>query len=385
MNHTSGRGVLLLVIVGVLLAALTIDTSDTQAQGEMPFYQYLKKINDSTYYLPHGASDTTLKILKIGNQVYVKAADGDTLNLGDTSTVLIDSLNILQWICLNDDTITAWPAAGGMDSGEVMIVIRDTGYIDTALTATVIRDTGAVVFQPLEATLTDIADGTIAENLVNTAYPWADDEVADNITITNNVLVTNLNDSIAAARADIRDTIGVITDLDSANVSANGLSLSDMDWDYERVYLTNVHSFANALEDSIFLYDHVHLANGDTLLLVIDSAGNITADDRDTVSISGYVPYACTIDSVLIRYMTGAEIIDGYLKGPDVSAGDNMVDSTYVSWATDLTSATWATAAYDITDIAASAGDRFAYKYVVNFGADNERLRIGWIALVVKR
>jgi hypothetical protein len=37
--------------------------------------------------------------------------------------------------------------------------------------------------QPLEATLTDIADGTIAENLVNTANPWADNEVANNLTV----------------------------------------------------------------------------------------------------------------------------------------------------------------------------------------------------------
>ena len=37
--------------------------------------------------------------------------------------------------------------------------------------------------QPLEATLTDIADGTIVENLVNTDNPWADNEVADTLTI----------------------------------------------------------------------------------------------------------------------------------------------------------------------------------------------------------
>ena len=37
----------------------------------------------------------------------------------------------------------------------------------------------------LGATLTDIADGTIAENLVNTANPWADNEVADDITCSN--------------------------------------------------------------------------------------------------------------------------------------------------------------------------------------------------------
>ena len=36
--------------------------------------------------------------------------------------------------------------------------------------------------QPAEATLTDIADGTIAENLVNTANPWADNEIASSAT-----------------------------------------------------------------------------------------------------------------------------------------------------------------------------------------------------------
>lgn len=41
----------------------------------------------------------------------------------------------------------------------------------------------AAAYQPLEATLTDIADGTITENLVNTANPWADNEVANNLTV----------------------------------------------------------------------------------------------------------------------------------------------------------------------------------------------------------
>lgn len=40
------------------------------------------------------------------------------------------------------------------------------------------------LYQPLEATLSDIADGTIAENLVNTANPWADNEVSDTLTVT---------------------------------------------------------------------------------------------------------------------------------------------------------------------------------------------------------
>lgn len=62
------------------------------------------------------------------------------------------------------------------------------GYFDGTVFADAIdlngTDIGSV-FQPLEATLTDIADGTIAENLVNTANPWADNEVADDITASN--------------------------------------------------------------------------------------------------------------------------------------------------------------------------------------------------------
>ena len=41
------------------------------------------------------------------------------------------------------------------------------------------------VYQPLESTLTDIADGTIAENLINTANPWADNEVSDTLTCSD--------------------------------------------------------------------------------------------------------------------------------------------------------------------------------------------------------
>jgi hypothetical protein len=47
--------------------------------------------------------------------------------------------------------------------------------------------------QAWDATLDDIADGTITENLVNTTNPWADNEVADDITITNASQIQDLN------------------------------------------------------------------------------------------------------------------------------------------------------------------------------------------------
>jgi len=49
----------------------------------------------------------------------------------------------------------------------------------------------SIVYQPVEATLTDIADGTIAENLVNTANPWADNEVVDDITVSSTKNITS--------------------------------------------------------------------------------------------------------------------------------------------------------------------------------------------------
>lgn len=55
---------------------------------------------------------------------------------------------------------------------------------------------GVLNYQPLESTLTDMADGTIAEDLVNTANPWADNEVADDITITN---ISQVGDITATA------------------------------------------------------------------------------------------------------------------------------------------------------------------------------------------
>jgi hypothetical protein len=43
-----------------------------------------------------------------------------------------------------------------------------------------------------DSTIADIADGTIAENLVNTANPWADDEVVDTLTISAAYMKTNI-------------------------------------------------------------------------------------------------------------------------------------------------------------------------------------------------
>jgi hypothetical protein len=163
--------------------------------------------------------------------------------------------------------------------------------------------------------------------------------------------------------------------------------LEFVDWDYEWIYLNQPHGFNRALSDSIWLSFPVQSSNGDTTWLLTDSAGDITAGDDDTVNIAGYVPYACTIDSLEVMYQISStsEIVDGWLKGPDLDAPTNLTDSIYGTFATDLTSTAWDTAQYAITDISASAGDRFSYKYIVNFDTDNNRLRIGWVRMRVRR
>ena len=70
----------------------------------------------------------------------------------------------------------------------------------------VANDITASNYQPLEATLTDIADGTIAENLVNTANPWADNEVADNITASSYTLLTAARDTVLAVLSHTGET-----------------------------------------------------------------------------------------------------------------------------------------------------------------------------------
>jgi len=65
-------------------------------------------------------------------------------------------------------SMDAWAAAGPG--------VSDHGNL------TGLADTDHSAYQPVDAQLTDLADGTLTGNFVNTAYPWADNEVADNIT-----------------------------------------------------------------------------------------------------------------------------------------------------------------------------------------------------------
>ena len=93
-----------------------------------------------------------------------------------------DSLNVKL-----DGTTLAKSASGLKVNavGDAQIDEIKSTWCDSVGNDGLLTQTQAVAgYQPLEATLTDIADGTIAENLVNTANPWADAEIASSATWT---------------------------------------------------------------------------------------------------------------------------------------------------------------------------------------------------------
>ena len=95
-----------------------------------------------------------------------------TVSIGDAST----TIDFTQANLIGNNEVSY-----SSTNGDFLICYS----VDGTVAKCIISDPTA--WQPLEATLTDIADGTITENLVNTANPWADNEVSD--TLTASVIV----------------------------------------------------------------------------------------------------------------------------------------------------------------------------------------------------
>jgi hypothetical protein len=99
-------------------------------------------------------------------------------------------------------------------SDGILDLNNNAGYMSTAYATS--------TYQLLDATLTDIADGTITENLVNTANPWADNEVSD--TLTCSAFGTNPTDCGANTVATAIDASGNLTCSITPLVSGNNIS-----------------------------------------------------------------------------------------------------------------------------------------------------------------
>jgi len=168
--------------------------------------------------LPAGAIDTTEILDGTLDILDMDAGLTTTLGLADTSLQSLATDSVTPDI-LDDDANT--PVAGYAVIVEAGAVSFD--YSDLS-----------AVYQPIEATLTDIADGTIAEDLVNTANPWAVNEGGSgaatftdgfvllgsgtsaftglDVTADGAMLVGDgTNDPVAESGATLRTSIGVGT------------------------------------------------------------------------------------------------------------------------------------------------------------------------------
>lgn len=123
------------------------------------------------------ANDVALKAAIVAGVGGITASDtaamlSTYINKADTAAMLTTYINKADTAAMLNTYINKADTAAMLAT---YINVEDTASM---LTNYITAGETADGYQPLEATLTDIADGTITENLVNTTNPWADNEVA---------------------------------------------------------------------------------------------------------------------------------------------------------------------------------------------------------------
>lgn len=282
--------------------------------------------------------DGTLEGVSVtGSSVIKTDADGEPVacsNLTDTDFSDADNIsdgstNAIPTLTQESNWDTAYGLVGAvpLDSdftsnglmkrtgaGTYDIAVADTDY----LTPT----TAASTYQPLESTLTDIATGTITENLVNTANPWADNEVADDISLTN---ITQI-------------TTRPITSLTATNYrlfySADGGVPVELAFGADGTYLRSNGASAALTFDTPG-------GSGDMLQSVYDTGANSKVDDSDAFTTVDTGDEAATFYPILVDGATGTQV-------PETDAGLSYNPSTNTLNAGVLTEG--GTAVYNTTE-----------------------------------
>lgn len=184
--------------------------------------------------------------------------------------------------------------------------------------------TGA--YQPLEATLTDIADGTITEDLVNTANPWADNEVADTLTIDASSTVAT------AALGTVVDTCFIPIDTMISGTTAPGAA--------EIISSTNkavIRNFSSSQNEDVFYNWQVpHDFTGSTIKYRV--VGYITSSTAPAASegVSFFLQGASigTGDALGATLGTAIESAEDDLNGAGAAT---QYDIFFTSWSGEVT------------------------------------------------
>jgi len=178
------------------------------------------------------------------------------------------------------DEATALAANGGnCAAGEIALGVDASGAVEGCYEPTVsdITDIGSN-YQPLDATLTDIADGTITENLVNTANPWADNEVANDITVTLDTITSPSASSTITMPADVtfgwawtNESFGINDDDLNLRGSTPSLRFFDDDSSADDYKIINV-------SDTFTVQVDINDDESFDTVFEVDNSGVVTAD-----------------------------------------------------------------------------------------------------------
>ncbi|MFA5382526.1 MAG: right-handed parallel beta-helix repeat-containing protein [Candidatus Micrarchaeia archaeon] len=269
----------------------------------------------------------------------------------------------------------------------------DNTTIDTTAAGLLEVKTG--VYQPADATLTDIADGTITENLVNTANPWDVNEggTGANTLTDGGILLGSGTGAITALGAATNGQIPIgdgttdpvlatITGTTAEVTVTNGAGTITLSIPATVVAIPMMTVLGRGvIADSITMVAHQQYA-GMTCLFV-DSTNQ--GSDVDSVWLVGHLPCPMTsIDSIAFVYNgdTGGAIDSLFMRCSDISNGLLIADSAKAmdSINVNLAATTKTRYVWNFTDITAAgllvAGTEYKIKFRNTLAADNDWIRV---------
>jgi len=189
----------------------------------------------------------------------------------------------------------SWQAdvSGAGGSSYADSIVHDTRHVigDSLIT----DDEGAARYEPIDAAIvkSDEAE-TLTANWVNTAYPWADNEVADNITASSYTLLTAVGDSVEAnayypggtdvADADVADNITVTNYLLLTAVNDSLSSITDDTTNFQTAY---THSQDNTQAHTDYLLNNASDATSGDLTATGFIIGSADIDEAELEIIDG--------------------------------------------------------------------------------------------------
>lgn len=200
----------------------------------------------------------------------------------------------------------------------------------------------AANYQPLEATLTDIADGTITENLVNTANPWADNEVADNITASNYLSLTTW---FATTTHSLINSLPALATVGTLTGGATGAGFT-VNLDASTLTCTNCIDISGntnltagdhitLTDDDLDIDDDFLLNNGDTATGDYTFGTNVfvISDTNNKVGIASSSPYE-ELGIVGQIYIDGTSAATSTIEGNYEQCNADKTHCCYTVWGT---------------------------------------------------